>query len=51
MKYAALLALILLSACSEKTCAEKGGEIKAMAPIMFMEGDKLKTVYPTECVK
>lgn len=51
MKYAVLLTLILLSACSEKTCQQQGGEIKAMAPIMFMEGDKLKTVYPTECVK
>jgi hypothetical protein len=51
MRYLPLLALILLSGCFEQTCGEQGGEIKAMAPIMYMDGDKLKTVYPTECVK
>lgn len=51
MRYLPLLALILLSGCFKQTCGEQGGEIKAMAPIMYMDGDKLKTVYPTECVK
>jgi hypothetical protein len=53
MRYIVLIMLVLflLSSCFEKTCGEQGGEIKAMAPIMYMEGDKLKTVYPTECVK
>ena len=56
MKYAVLLTLILLSACSEKTCQQQGGEIKAMAPITYWSdkgdgGGKLVTIYPTECVK
>jgi hypothetical protein len=56
MRVAILLTLILLSACSEKTCGEMGGEIKAGAPITYWndKGDgagKLVTIYPTECVK
>lgn len=51
MKYLFFGLFAMLMGCSEKTCGEQGGQIKAMAPIMYMEGDKLKTVYPTECVK
>ena len=49
MKYLLIITLCL-AGCSQ-TCEEMGGTVKAMAPIMFMEGDRLKTVYPTECVK
>jgi hypothetical protein len=51
MKYLSLALIAMLAACGEKTCGEMGGEIKAKAPLIYMDGDKLKTVYPTECVK
>ena len=50
-RYLIFALVAMLSACGEKTCAEQGGETKAKAPLIYMDGDKLKTVYPTECVK
>lgn len=49
MRYALLLT-ILLAGCG-KTCEEMGGKVTAGAPFMFMDGDKLKTIYPTRCDK
>ena len=50
MKYLILIAIVAMAGCS-KTCEEMGGKTTAGAPIMFMEGDKLKTIYPTRCEK
>jgi hypothetical protein len=47
MKYLLIITLCL-AGCSQ-TCEEMGGTIKAKAPIIFMEGEELKTVYITVC--